>query len=396
MNLLHMSETIKHRLYFETLGDANCRPHLPHSGNFYLWTTSLLLTFSLVSVVSAGPWNSLNPFKVKVEADPTKSYELTQEHGPWLVLATTFAGPEAETEAQQLVLELRRDFGLVAFLHKKRFDYSRPVVGIGLFGGPKKMRHRQKVAFDEWAVLVGQFESVEDPNLERTLKKIKYMRPTCLGVTKSQRFRGIRDLQKRLNGDLAKREKGPMGNAFVTRNPLLPQEMFTPAGIDKFVYELNKGVEFSLLDCKGKYTVRVATFRGNIVINPRQVNEINNGKKMNSRLANAAKNAQRLTTILRKKGVDAYQFHDRNESIVTVGHFSVIGSPTSNGQIQFSEAIYRTMQQYSPDTSQVSRAGLAGLKPKTFEGIAFDLQPYPIEVPQYSVSKDYADAGWFR
>ena len=58
------------------------------------------------------------------------------------------------------------------------------------------------------------------------------------------------------------RAKGPMGAAFVTRNPLLPEELFVAKGIDPFVYEMNKDLPHSLLKCPGKYTVRIASFRG--------------------------------------------------------------------------------------------------------------------------------------
>ena len=55
-------------------------------------------------------------------------------------------------------------------------------------------------------------------------------------------------------------KRGPMANAFVANNPLLPNEYFVPKGIDKFVVDMNKDVPHSLLACRGKYTVKVATF----------------------------------------------------------------------------------------------------------------------------------------
>ena len=58
------------------------------------------------------------------------------------------------------------------------------------------------------------------------------------------------------------RKRGPMGQAFFTRNPLLPREYFVPKGVDTFVAKMNEGVEHSLLDCPGRQTIQVATFRG--------------------------------------------------------------------------------------------------------------------------------------
>ena len=40
---------------------------------------------------AAPPWKKLIPFK-SVEADPKQSYWLTEDHGPWMIFATSFAG----------------------------------------------------------------------------------------------------------------------------------------------------------------------------------------------------------------------------------------------------------------------------------------------------------------
>ena len=110
-------------------------------------------------------------------------------------------------------------------------------------------------------------------------------------------------IQRRINGDRNKQQKGPMGNAFATPNPKIPREAFAPKGVDSFVMKMNKDVKYSLLDCPGKFTVRVATFRGNVVIDQERVAEIEQGSQgMSSRLEEAADNAHQLTVALRKKG----------------------------------------------------------------------------------------------
>ncbi len=58
-----------------------------------------------------------------------------------------------------------------------------------------------------------------------------------------------------------KKEKGPMRHAMIATNPLLPPDYFAPKGLDPFVADMNKDLEYSLLKCPGKYTVQVATFR---------------------------------------------------------------------------------------------------------------------------------------
>jgi hypothetical protein len=97
----------------------------------------------------------------------------------------------------------------------------------------------------------------------------------------------------------------------MTTNPVLPKDYFAPkTGIDKFVLDLNKGIDNSLLDCKGRYSVKIATFTGKVVIDQRKINEIEHGKDLvphdkahdNDPLHFAAAKAHALTEALRKKG----------------------------------------------------------------------------------------------
>jgi len=359
----------------------------------------LLATWLLIILGPTGTWavpplGRLINFK-RIEADPEKTYLLTDNDGPWLILASTFAGPGSEQDAHDLVLELRQEYKLSAHLHKKHFDYSQPVQGLGLnrYGEPKRMRYRQQGAFDEWAVMVGDFESVDDPLLDKILKMIKHARPKSLelgpGKLTTQRLRGWRALQQRLNADKEKRKKGPMGHAFATRNPMLPAEFFAPKGLDRFVLEMNEGNRYSLLECPGKYTVRVATFRGNVVLDQRKVKEILGGAQMSSHLEQAAEKATRLVNTLRNKGVKAYEFHDRYESIVTVGSFDSVGTTQANGKMDTHPAILRVMQTYGASADR-SNGSTSSIQPKSLANIPFDIQPMLVIVPRYSLGNDYA------
>jgi hypothetical protein len=318
-----------------------------------------------------------------------------------MILAASFAGEGAQQDAHELVIELRSRYQLPAYVHQKHYDFSQPVEGRGLDkqGGPKIMRHRRQVAYDEIAVVVGDFESVEDPQLQKALKQIKYAEPKCLRLKEGEdttlRFAGLRAAQKRLTTDPLKRDKGPMGLAFATRNPLLPVEYFVPRGIDKLVLSMNKNVKYSLLDCPKKYSVRIATFRGNVIIDQRKVEEISSGGDMESQLADAADKAHRLTMALRKKGVEAYEFHDRHESVVTVGGFDAVGTPRADGREEMHPGILRIMKTYGPTQQALpgkTTTALAGLSPKSIAGIPLDIQPWPVEVPRRSIAADYARA----
>ncbi len=148
-----------------------------------------------------------------------------------------------------------------------------------------------------------------------------------------------------------------MRNAFITTNPLLPPDYYAPKGVDKLVLDMNKGVKWSLLDCPGRYTVKVATFGGQVVLDQKKIQQIEQGSKMKSRLVDAADKAHNLTLALRAKGVEAYEFHDRYQSIVTVGNFSSVGKRLPDGKIDLDPALYAIMEKYGADKKVRARAG---------------------------------------
>jgi hypothetical protein len=314
-----------------------------------------------------------------------------------LILAANFAGIGAEVQAHELVLELRKQFNLPAYVDKKEFDYTETVEGKSIdryTGLPAKMKHANASKFDAYAVLVGDFESSEDPELQKTLERLKYARPECLDLEKressAQRFAGFRELQRRMNGDAAKRKKGPMGNAFVTRNPHLPEEFFAPGGLDEFVVELNARVEHSLLNNPGRYTVKVASFGGKNTMNSKEIEELERSGKVTDKLDIAADKAHRLTVALRSRGVDAYEFHDRTESIVAVGSFDSVGEPRVDGKIEIHPTVHKIMQMYGASRRELPGGGSLGLQPRILAGITFDVQPMPVVVPRRSIAADYA------
>ena len=138
----------------------------------------------------------------------------------------------------------------------------------------------------------------------------------------------------------AKKELGPMRHAFVAPNPLLPPDYFNQRGLDEETIALNRDVPYSLLECPGKYTVQVATFKGSCVIRQADIQDIESGRKeMGNQLAVAAERADALVKELRRLGYDAYQYHDRYTSIVTVGNFKSPGEQLPNGQIDFDPRI---------------------------------------------------------
>jgi hypothetical protein len=359
------------------------------------------------SALAAPPWAKLIPY-TKVEADPDKDYELTESHGPWMIMCTSFTGGlEAEEQAHDLVLELRQKHHLPAFIYRKHFDMGAPEVGLGFnrYGGQKIMRNNNAYKRDEIAVLVGNFQSVDSTEIEKALQNVKTMQPDTLNPKKSgeknmQTWSRIRQFYRDSTTFNKAKPKGPMSSAFITRNPLLPEEFFAPKGLDPFVVELNKGIKYSLLNCPGKYTVKVASFRGVESMKPKEFdqlagkpvdskNGLNEQYKGMTKIDIAADKAIRLTKALRDKGVEAYEFHDRTESMVCVGSFDSVGEPREDGKIEINPAIHRLMETYGPEKKFVPGQSQAFLSPRSLNGIPYDPQPLPVVVPKVSIANDY-------
>src|SRR6478672_12077198 len=127
------------------------------------------------TAIAAPPWATLVPFK-KVDADPKKNYELEESSGPWMILAASFVGSSAEQQSHDLVLELRQRYRLEAYTFRRTYDFSKPTDGLGYsrFGGPRRMRYLTNHKFDEVAVLVGNFSSFDDPQMDKALRLLKY------------------------------------------------------------------------------------------------------------------------------------------------------------------------------------------------------------------------------
>jgi hypothetical protein len=379
---------------------------------------------------------------------PRGDYTLKQEDGPWLIVATSFSGEGAEKQAEDLARELRERFRLQAYLHEMsfKFDDQSPGRGLDAYGAPVRRRYQRGDQVREFAVLVGNFTSIDDPDAQQTLEQIKTLQPNALNVDASktaQSMAQVRRFEDALLEKLGKpRKRGPMAIAFFTRNPLLPREYFVPKGVDPFVAKMNQGVEHSLLDCPGQYTVQVATFRGKTILQTSGEEEAGGksfwgrSKRSDDRnpLVEAAENAHLLTQELRAHGFEAYEFHDRTESIVTIGSFAQAAQRLPDGRVvpipgvqkiietfgaaydtpadpltgigndrQTQMRVQQQEQQFNLRLNSQQAAIVPGMNPKhvkilrgsgkrktTDRIIPMDVYPHAIEVPKRSVSSAYA------
>ena len=288
-------------------------------------------------------WQQLIPRK-KVAAQQNVDYTLTENQGPWLILAASFSGDKGQQQAHDLVMELRSRYSLPAFYYGMtfRFDDSSPGRGLDQYGGKIKRRLQRGDQVVEHAVLVGEFTTIDDPAGQKLLARIKKLQTDVLtskdGERTAQSLTAVRKYHHRLKQKLGKASpNGPMSHAFFTRNPLLPREYFVPKGVDAEVAKWNqgKGSDYSLLKCPGKFSIKVATFRGRSTIKQASAKMADRRTRKATEddpLVVAARKAHLLTVALREKGWEAYEFHDRYESYVTVGSFNA-GRQLPSGKI---------------------------------------------------------------
>ena len=145
---------------------------------------------------AATPWQKLLPFK-KIDADPNKSYPVTESNGPWMILAMVFHGEDAERQARQLAFELRKKYKLEAYTHVQVFDYTKygRSWGVNADGSPNVAWRAHEDDVRQVAVMVGNYGSLDDDRATETLKKIKSIEPESLrtdGAKSSQIFADLR------------------------------------------------------------------------------------------------------------------------------------------------------------------------------------------------------------
>ena len=390
--------------------------------------TVVVICLLIATAASAAPpWAQLIPFRGSAAPVRTASatstrevdFSLAEQHGPWMIMCASFVDKTdangdttatGEAQAEALVRELRTKHRMKAYIFRQRFDFTQTESGLGLnrFGGDKKMKALRPREFDEIAVMVGDFQSVNDPALESTLKTLKGLSPKCMvpvvDPTKKQQVQtqpvGARfsDFYRNMifKNDPTK-QRGPLGRAFVTKNPLLPDEYFVAKGLDPLVVDMNKSLPHSLLKNSKKYTVKVATFRGVDSMKPKEFEKLTSESKGGAKIDEAAEKANKLCAALRKQGVEAYEFHDISESIVTIGSFDSVGDQRPDGKTEINPAIHAIMKKYEAEHINAAQlGGQQGLMLKSIPGckynnkdINFDAQPIPVEVPRQSLAANY-------
>ena len=356
-----------------------------------------------------------------------KSMELTDTAGPWLIMCYSFSGDSGPQQANRLAAELRQEHKLDAYTYTHQFDLTPKIDGkqlpmtqyvrdergnevIGADGLPM-LRDKKFVPTNskivETAVLVGNFPTVDDERAQKMLTALKGFSPKTLAGADPDALAdddalagGKLRFYRESVGVARGQQQSTLRNAFLLPNPLLPEEYFEARSIDKFVIDLNKRVrKYSLLDCPGKYSVRVATFRGKTLINQNKIKQqqdelawkSRNGEKVESELVVCANKANMLTKALRAEGVEAWEFHDREESYVCIGSFDWLKKTDASGNEVQNPLIRKTIRKYKGKVrhrgdGQPVAVGVpvpkALQKLKGAKAIAYDIQPLPVIAPK--------------
>ena len=285
----------------------------------------------LVDVVpDLTPADQLREPTMALPEDPIEPYLLTKDHGPFMVLAKTFRGPDSQKLALALVKELREEYHLPAYvLRTKDWPGGSNIRGIPPQADTQVARASVDVpekfrTYDEAAVLVGNEKTQKGAS--DLLHQVKKINPRCLNNVSS--VFGWR--------------KG-LSNATRTTNPYASSQNLFPAKKDRLVVQMNSG-EGSIAECPGRYSLQVAEFTGRATFNEKDetFQGIWNLKK--SPLQSAASDAEKMADTLRKDkdvaqlGQPVYVYHDRTSSRVFVGSFDDPNDPralaTRNGLVK--------------------------------------------------------------
>ena len=278
---------------------------------------------------------------------------LTETAGPWLIMCAAFDGEDGRQQAINLANELLTTHGLTAYVFRQHFNFASDIPNRGrgyqkpLSGGKSNLRQREmKLANDsqktEYAVLVGDYKTLDSKRAQNDLKKIKQLQPESLKIYSGsiddtpqagERIRANSEAMFGSGGDVkhvsAARTKFPLRLALLVTNPMIPDDVLAQSGVDQDILRLNRdmGLNYNLLDNPKAYTLKIASFSGEVFIRPEDIEEEKSNlnrlrhSDKDSSMAQAAKRANILTEYLRKKDIEAWQFHDRFSSYVCIGGF---------------------------------------------------------------------------
>ena len=270
------------------------------------------------------PVHELRPPTVELPNEPIEPYLLSKENGPFMVMARTFRGVDAERMALALVKELRQEYQLPAYIIRlkdmpgKSLIFGTPPTAPNKLMSPDIKMPEKIRTFDEAAVLVGNERTLADS--ERLLKQVRKLNPKCLqGMSKLFPWRTA------------------LIYAYRTTNPYAPAQTLFPRAKDRLVIQINSGHR-SIVNCPGRYSLQVAQFSGRSEYQigaQSQQFQLFPSNLRDSPLRTAHDDAEKMAEKLandpevRRLGQPIYVYHDRTSSQVFLGSFNSDKDPAA-------------------------------------------------------------------
>jgi len=303
-----------------------------------------LLTLSALAVAI--------PMHAQAPGGDPRALAVTPQVGPWMVMVTTFMGPESGQLAYDFAVELRQKYRLPAYCYNHAEQQRREAEA----EQDQKRRHQisilekygadptqvalpvRKVHFeDEYAVLVGGYRDIDEAHaaMERMRKLPFPSQRFC--AANFQPVPGSDPQQPKYQPEFL----NPFRTCFVAPNPTLPREAQNNKP-DPFWKRLNENEEYSVLKCPKPWTLVIielpgaAAFQTQAEDNSPNLLEKLLGSKdhaaeyldASSTQAHEIARALRQLPLLREMGLQTYVLHTRTSSIVTIGAFDNQADPT--------------------------------------------------------------------
>ena len=338
---------------------------------------------------------------------------LDEKAGPWLIMCAAFDGEDGRQHAINLANELRTTNNLKAYVYRQDFDFSKDIPSLGLGfdkptaegGGnvrPAQMELAKQNQKTEFAVLVGDYKSVDSNKAQTALAKIKNLQPEVLKIYSSdvqdtarpgERLRAESEAMygnQHLRTSPEKSEY-PLRLALLVTNPMIPDDVLAEAGVDQHIMRLNQGLKYSLLDNPKAYTLKVASFSGQVIVRPQDIEKLEANRAWNDRnkkgennatLIQATKRATILTRYLRKQGVEAYIFLDAYSTYVCVGGFDWV-TKGEGPNAQVNPEVTALAKKFSAKPVGGGQVTTYPLPAKLLEnGVTCDSNPLTVTVPR--------------
>ena len=276
------------------------------------------------------------PAAAGIECDRTKRYAVQPNNGPWMIMVAAIHplrggkddGLTPAEAADRVVYDLREQ-GIPAYVYEVDSE-TQSLTAQGRDGSQQEML--MATMRGGVCVLAGNFPSADDPRTEKALKFIKE-RAKCptlepvkaTGGTALTRTGGFFQVTPG-------RPRSPLTRAFITVNPLLDAAQVRRMRriSDPLITRLNAGEEYGLQNCPGAYSVVVKEFRGKTLtqVSGTKSADIGDRVEVSGDLQDAGREAWELCQILRnREGQEAYVWHDRYRSVVTIGSFASRDDP---------------------------------------------------------------------